>query len=72
MPGSGHHGAIYAIAIAVTGRDSEDLDRACLRVTEAAGESALAEIDWCDGDHDVALFATLPLGRGLAETRHTR
>ncbi|ATL69882.1 hypothetical protein [Nocardia terpenica] len=72
MPGSGHHGAIYAIAVAVTGRDSEDLDRACLRVTEAAGESALAEIDWCDGDHDVALFATLPLGRGLAETRHTR
>lgn len=72
MPGSGHHGAVYAITVAVTGRDADDLERACLRVTEAATESALAEIRWCSGDHDVAMFSALPLGRGLAETRHTR
>jgi len=71
MPGSGHHGAIYTAAIAVTGRDPDDLDRACLRVTEAANESAIAEIDWAHGDHDVAVFITLPLARGLAATPYT-
>ncbi|MQY18956.1 SCO6880 family protein [Nocardia macrotermitis] len=72
MPGSGHHGAIYSATIAVTGRDPDDLDRACLRVSEAAGESAIAEIDWAHADHDVAIFTTLPLGRGLAATPYTR
>ncbi len=72
MPGSGHHGAIYTASVAVTGRDPDDLDRACLRVTEAANESAIAEIDWADGDHDVAMFTTLPLARGLAPTPYTR
>ncbi|PXX53447.1 hypothetical protein DFR70_12758 [Nocardia tenerifensis] len=72
VPGSGHHGAIYSAAIAVTGRDSDDVERACLRVTEAAHESAIAEIDWATGNHDTALFLTLPLGRGLAATRYSR
>ncbi|MGX1778380.1 hypothetical protein ACWIGW_40175 [Nocardia brasiliensis] len=72
VPGSGHHGVIYAASIAVTGRDDDDLDRACLRVTEAANESAIAEIDWTRADHDVAIFATLPLGRGLAATPYTK
>ncbi|NNH73836.1 hypothetical protein HLB23_28955 [Nocardia uniformis] len=72
MPGSGHHGVVYTASIAVTGRGPDDLDRACLRVTEAAGESAITEIDWCSGDHDVAMFTTLPLARGLAATPHTR
>ncbi|WP_235948041.1 SCO6880 family protein [Nocardia terrae] len=72
MPGSGHHGAIYTASIAVTGRDPDDLDRACLRVTEAANDSAITEIDWCTGDHDVAMFTTLPLAGGLAATPHTR
>ncbi|MFG1795788.1 hypothetical protein [Nocardia sp. NPDC049149] len=72
VPGSGQHGAIYAAIIAVTGRDADDLDRACLRVTEAANESVIAEIDWARGDHDVAMFATLPLARGLAATPYTR
>ncbi|MCX4097700.1 SCO6880 family protein [Nocardia sp. alder85J] len=71
-PGSGHHGVIYTLAVAVTGRDAEDLDRACLRVTEAATESAIGDIDWATDDHDVALIATVPLGRGLAPTRYTR
>ncbi|MFF0494587.1 hypothetical protein ACFYTQ_36685 [Nocardia sp. NPDC004068] len=72
MPGSGHHGAVYTASIAVTGRDPDDLDRACLRVTEAANDSAIAEIDWMTGDHDVAVFTTLPLARGLATTSYTR
>ncbi|QBS44909.1 hypothetical protein [Nocardia sp. CS682] len=72
VPGSGHHGAVYAAAIAVTGRDPDDLDRACLRVEEAANDSAIAGIDWTRDDHDVAMFTTLPLGRGLAATPYTR
>ncbi|MFD4406644.1 SCO6880 family protein [Nocardia sp. NPDC058499] len=71
-PGSGHHGVIYSLAVAVTGRDKEDLERACLRVTEAANDSAISEIEWATDDHDVSLFATLPLGRGLAPTSYTR
>jgi hypothetical protein len=72
MPGSGHHGVIYSLAVAVTGRDEEDLERACLRVTEAANDSAISEIEWATDDHDVRVFATLPLGRGLAATSYTR
>lgn len=72
MPGSGHHGVIYSMAIAVTGRDEDDLERACMRVTESADESAIKTIDWQTDNHDTALFATLPLGRGLAVTRHTK
>ncbi|CAM4344253.1 hypothetical protein NONI108955_21870 [Nocardia ninae] len=72
VPGSGHHGAVYAATIAVTGRDPDDLDRACMRVEEAAHDSAIAGIDWATGDHDVAMFTTLPLGRGLAATPYTR
>ncbi|RJO67954.1 hypothetical protein D5S18_34195 [Nocardia panacis] len=72
MPGSGHHGAVYTASVAVTGRSEDDLDRACLRVVEAANESAITEIDWATDQHDVAVFTTLPLARGLAATPHTR
>ena len=71
-PGSGHHGAIYSLAVAVTGRDDEDLERAWLRVLEAANDSAFTEIEAATAEHDVALFATLPLGRGMASTKFTR
>ncbi len=70
--GSGYHGVIWSMAIAVTGRDGDDLDRACARVTAAAGDSAITEIRWCEHDHDIAQFWTLPLGRGLARTKFTR
>ncbi|MDJ0396174.1 hypothetical protein QMK17_22915 [Rhodococcus sp. G-MC3] len=72
MPGSGHHGVIYSMAIAVTGRGEDDLDRACMRVSEACDESAIKTIAWQDDDHDVALFTTLPFARGLAATRYTK
>jgi hypothetical protein len=70
--GTGYHGVIWSMAIAVTGRDADDLDRACDRVTAAAGDSAIPEIRWCTDDHDIGLFWTLPLGRGLARTKFTR
>lgn len=70
--GSGYHGVIWSMSIAVTGRDGDDCDRACARVASAADESAITELRWREGDHDIALFWTLPLGRGLASTRYTR
>lgn len=70
--GTGYHGVIWSMAVAVTGRDADDLDRACDRVTAAAGDSAIPEIRWCTDDHDIAQFWTLPLGRGLARTKFTR
>ena len=70
--GSGYHGVIWSMSLSVTGRDGDDCDRACARVGTAADESAITELAWRDGDHDIALFWTLPLGRGLASTRYTR
>lgn len=70
--GSGYHGVIWSLGIAVTGRDSDDLDRACARVAAAADDAAITDIHWQDDDHDIAQFWTLPLGRGLAATRYTR
>lgn len=70
--GSGYHGVIWSMSIAVTGRDADDCDRACTRVTAAADDSAITDLEWQDGDHDIAQFWTLPLGRGLASTKYTR
>lgn len=70
--GSGYHGVIWSMSLSVTGRDPDDCDRACARVAAAADESAITELRWRTGDHDIAMFWTLPLGRGLASTRYTR
>ncbi|MFC9553655.1 hypothetical protein ACFTWF_22640 [Rhodococcus sp. NPDC056960] len=71
-PGTGHHGVIYSMALSVTGRDEDDALRACMRVEQAADECGISEIEWQNQRHDVAMFLTLPLGRGLAATKHTR
>lgn len=71
-PGSGYHGVIWSMTIAVTGRDADDLDRACNRVTEAAESTPIKDLIWKDQLHDIAIFWTLPLGRGLATTKHSK
>ncbi|WP_157108427.1 hypothetical protein [Aldersonia kunmingensis] len=68
MPGSGHHGLVYAITVSVTGRSVDDLRRARGRVEEAAAECAITELRWTRRRHDVTAFATYPLARGMAET----
>ncbi len=72
MPGSGHHGVIWGMTVAVTGRDLDDLERACNRVSEAAESTPIKDLRWKDDLHDIAIFWTLPLGRGLAITRHSK
>lgn len=72
MPGTGHHGVIWSMAISVTGRDEDDVLRACARVEAASDQSAIGQVDWLDDEHDVGMFLTVPLGRGLAATKFTR
>ncbi|GAA4825171.1 hypothetical protein GCM10023353_37850 [Tomitella cavernea] len=72
MPGTGHHGGVFTMSVAVTGRDADDVLRGCARVEAAADEAGIDRIDWHDDSHDVAVFATLPLGRGLAGSKLTR
>lgn len=73
MPGSGHHGVIYSIWVSVAARNLDELDAAAARMTEAASNSAINRIVWQDQDHDIALFNTLPLGRGLTPNpKYTR
>ncbi|TSD93259.1 hypothetical protein FOS14_23460 [Skermania sp. ID1734] len=71
-PGRGVAGSAYAMSVSVTGRDSEDLRRACLRVEQAAGSSAIGGIDWHTDRHDTAQVQTLPLCRGMAGVKHAR
>ena len=71
-PGSGVHGSAYSMAISVTGRDEEDLRRACLRVEHAAGSSVINRLAWQDNWHDIAQVSTLPLCRGMAGVKAAR
>lgn len=71
-PGSGHHGVIWSMAVAVTAPDEDAVLRACARLEQAADQAAIKEFTWYDDSHDVAQFLTVPLGRGLAATKFTR
>ncbi|SUD49582.1 Uncharacterised protein [Nocardia otitidiscaviarum] len=72
MPGSGIHGVTWSMWVAVTGRDPDDVRRACMRVTSAASDSAITKLDWQTNFHDVAQVATLPLCRGMAGSAPAR
>lgn len=69
VPGSGHHGVLYTIVLSVTARDLDALRRAVSRAEDAAAECAIPCLKWFTNWHDVAVFGTYPLGRGMAETK---
>ncbi|WP_280220383.1 hypothetical protein [Nocardia neocaledoniensis] len=71
-PGKNIHGLDWSMWVSVTGRDADDLQRACLRVSQAAGRSAIKRLDWQNDTHDVAQIATLPLARGMAGSAAAR
>ncbi|MBF6388142.1 hypothetical protein IU444_28860 [Nocardia farcinica] len=71
-PGSNIHGMSWSMWVSVTGRDADDLRRACIRVSNAAGKSAIKKLDWQDDVHDVTQIATLPLARGMAGSKESR
>lgn len=64
-PGSGHHGANYALFVSVTAPGREQLREACERVEEKAGECGIAYLNWYDTEHDTAAVTTWPLWRGM-------
>ena len=72
MAGSGHHGAIFSVSVAVTAADEERVLMACTRVEEAASSSGLSEIEWQTDVHDAAVFQTTLLGRGPARTKWSK
>ena len=72
MAGSGHHGAIFSVSVAVTAADEERVLMACTRVEEAASSSGLSEIEWQTNAHDAAVFQTTLLGRGPARTKWSK
>lgn len=71
-PGTNIHGMDWSMWVSVTGKDADDLQRACLRVSQAAGRSAIKRLDWQHEVHDVAQIATLPLARGMAGSAAAR
>lgn len=72
MPGKNIHGMAWSMWISVTGTDADDLQRACLRVSAAAGRSAIKRLKWQTDAHDVTQIATLPLARGMAGSTEAR
>jgi len=66
-PGSGHGGIRWAMHITVSGTSEKDLNRACDRLAGVCSDIGLP-IRWLDEEHDLALTAVLPLGRGLTFT----
>lgn len=71
-PGNNVHGMTWSMWVSVTGRDPDDVRRACTRVSNAAGKSAIKKLRWQDDIHDVAQIATLPLARGMAGSKEAR
>ncbi|GAA1027288.1 MULTISPECIES: SCO6880 family protein [Amycolatopsis] len=69
MPGSGHHGVEWSMAVSVTAADASELARACTRVENAAANCAVGWLEWQDTWHDAAMIATYPLARGMAVSR---
>lgn len=65
QPGSGVHGAEWALAVTIQAPDLEELERAVNAIEEAAAESHISNLDWQDHAHHLAMPLTLPLATGV-------
>jgi hypothetical protein len=63
-PGSGHTGARWGMYVSLSAPE-KSLRRASDLITERAGDSGLAGLDWMDGAHDLAQPFVWPMWRGL-------
>ncbi|MGH9019309.1 MAG: SCO6880 family protein, partial [Acidimicrobiales bacterium] len=61
----GHASYRFTGYITVTADDADELEEACGRIEQVAGQCGL-DLRRCYGDQAVAFTCTLPLGRGLA------
>lgn len=64
-PGSGVHGAEWALAIAIQASTADELERAINAIDEAAAEAQISNLTWQDHAHHLAMPLTLPLASGV-------
>lgn len=64
-PGSGHHGASYALYISYSVESEDELLATADLVEAAAADAGIEFIDWMDRRNDLALITTMPFTRGI-------
>ena len=68
-PGSGHHGAGWAMHVSISARTRLELMDATEQITEAAGHCGITDLSWYDTQHEAAQACTWPIGRGMAPVK---
>lgn len=68
-PGSGVHGAEWAMGITIQARTLDELEDATNAIEEAAADSHISRLMWQDRSQHLALPLTMPLGIGLARRK---
>ena len=64
-PGSGHHGASYALYISYSVESEDELLATADLIEAAAADAGIEFIDWMDHRNDLALITTMPFTRGI-------
>ncbi|KQR64148.1 hypothetical protein ASF98_11670 [Arthrobacter sp. Leaf337] len=64
-PGSGHHGAAYALYISFAVENEDEILSITDIVEAAASDAGIEFIDWMDHRNDLALITTMPFTRGI-------
>ncbi|MEQ7735530.1 hypothetical protein, partial [Escherichia coli] len=64
-PGSGHHGAAYALYISFAVEHEDDILSTTDIIEAAAADAGIDFIDWMDHRNDLALITTMPFTRGI-------
>jgi hypothetical protein len=64
-PGSGHHGAAYALYISYAVENEEEILAVADVVEAAAADSGIEFIEWMDHRNDLAPITTMPFTRGI-------
>ncbi len=69
QPGSGVHGAEWAMALTIQARTLDELEMATNRIEEAAADANINILAWQDNAHHLAMPMTLPLVTGVQRRR---
>ncbi|MCT9626745.1 hypothetical protein HWD94_16670 [Pseudarthrobacter equi] len=64
-PGSGHHGASYALYISYSVESEDEILSTADVIEAAAADAGIEFIDWMDQRQDLALITTMPFTRGI-------
>ncbi|ABM10512.1 hypothetical protein [Paenarthrobacter aurescens] len=64
-PGSGHHGAAYALYISFAVENADEILSTTDIIEAAASDAGIEFIDWMDNRNDLALITTMPFTRGI-------